>query len=123
MFNKTILIGNVSRNPEIKNGKTTVAKFSLAVNNRKNKEKEDTMFIDVVSFGKLGEICGEYLSKGSLVLVEGRLFLNTWEQDGQKRSKHEVIAENVQILPKGESKKGSSASRSRDGYGETDIPF
>jgi single-strand DNA-binding protein len=130
-FNKIILLGNVTRNPEVRYvpGKDlAVAKFGLAVNNRRGKDKEETMFIDIVAFGKLGEICGEYLSKGSPVLVEGRLSQNVWEQDGQKRSKHEVIAENIQLVSRreksGDFQSGSSSRTSEDeDFGEDDIPF
>ena len=127
-FNKVVLLGNVTRNPEVRYipGKdTAVAKFSLAVNN-KRKDKDETMFIDIVAFGKLGEICGEYLTKGGQVLVEGRLAQNTWEQDGQKRSKHEVIAENIQLLGgKRDGEKHSKTGQESDGgfSDSDDIPF
>lgn len=118
-LNKVILLGNVTKNPEVKylpGTNTPVAKFGLAVN-RKYKsgdiEKEETLFIDISAFSRLAEIIGEYVVKGDPLFVEGRLQYNTWEQDGQKRSKHEVVAENIQLLGRN---KNSSAS------GE-DIPF
>ena len=109
-FNKVVLLGNCTRNPEVRyvpGRDLAVAKFGLAVN-RRQKDKEETMFIDIVAFGKLGEICGEYLTKGSPVLVEGRLSQNVWEDsDGKKRSKHEVTAETMQMV--GGKRDGKSA--------------
>lgn len=118
-FNKVILMGNVTRNPEIKylpGSGTPVAKFGLAVNRRYKSgdvDKEETLFIDITAFSRLAEIIGEYVVKGDPLLVEGRLKLDQWEQNGQKRSKHEVVAENIQLLGRN---KNSSASGG-------DIPF
>ncbi|MCD8490432.1 MAG: single-stranded DNA-binding protein [Geovibrio sp.] len=134
-FNKVVLLGNCTRNPEVRyvpGRDLAVAKFGLAVNSRRSKDKEETMFIDIVAFGKLGEICGEYLTKGSPVLVEGRLSQNVWEQEGQKRSKHEVIAENIQLVSSRKGDKGGdysgsdggfSSGGSSDDFSEDDIPF
>ena len=83
-FNKVILMGNVTKNPEVKytnNGKA-VATFGLAVN-RKSKEYEETLFVDISAFGRLAEIAGEYLAKGSPTMVEGRLKLEQWEYKGR----------------------------------------
>jgi single-strand DNA-binding protein len=131
-FNKVVLLGNVTRNPEVRyvpGRDLAVAKFGLAVN-RRQKDKDETMFIDIVAFGKLGEICGEYLTKGSPVLVEGRLSQNVWEQEGQKRSKHEIIAENIQLVSSKRDGKsmdnegvGGFSSGSSDDFSEDDIPF
>jgi len=128
-LNKVILLGNVTRNPEVRYipGKDLpVAKFGLAVN-RKTRDKEETCFIDIVSFGRTAEMCGEYLSKGMPILIEGRLSYNTWEHEGQKRSKHEVVAENIQFVSRkdrGDSGGyGSSAEPSADSIDEDDIPF
>jgi single-strand DNA-binding protein len=105
-FNKVILIGNLTKNPELRytpNG-TPVASFGLAVNRRYRQAdamKEEVCFIDVVVFGKQAEHCGQYLSKGHGVIVDGRLQQRRWEtEDGQKRSKHEVVAQTVTFLPK-----------------------
>ena len=95
-LNNVVLLGNLTRDPEVRYtpSGTPVATLGLAVNNRMKQGdewKDDPCFIDVVVFGKQAESCGEYLSKGQPVLVEGRLRYRTWEgQDGQKRSKHEV---------------------------------
>ena len=105
-FNKVILMGNLTRNPELRytpNG-TPVASFGLAVSRRfKQGEdlKEEVCFVDIVVFGKQAEHCGQYLSKGNGAIVEGRLQQRRWEtEDGQKRSKHEVVAQTVTFMPK-----------------------
>ena len=105
-FNKIILMGNLTRDPEIRyapNG-TPVANFGLAVNRRYRQAeemREDVCFIDIVIFGKQAETCGQYLSKGQAALVEGRLQMRKFEtKDGVKVTKHEVVAENVRFLSK-----------------------
>lgn len=105
-FNRTIMMGNLTRKPEIRytpNG-TPVASFGLAVNRRfKQGEelKEEVCFIDIVTFGKTAENCSQYLDKGNGVLIEGRLQQRRWEtEDGQKRSKHELVAQGVTFMPK-----------------------
>jgi single-strand DNA-binding protein len=104
MFNKIILLGNLTRDPELRYTPqgTSVCNFGIAVN-RKYKQaeemKEEVTFINVVVFGKQADTCGQYLNKGSSVLVEGRLQERRWEtEEGQKRSKHEVVAQNVRFL-------------------------
>ena len=107
-LNKVILLGNLTRDPELRyspNG-TPVARFGLAVNTTRagqgDERKEDVCFVDIVAFGRQAETASEYLSKGRPALVEGRLQWRSWEgQDGQKRSKHEVIAERIQFMPRG----------------------
>ena len=105
-YNKVILIGNLTKDPEIRYtpGGTAVVSFRLAVNHRyKQGEefKEEVCYIDIVVFGKQAESCGQYLNKGSGVIVEGRLQERRWEsEDGQKRSKHEVAAQTVRFLPR-----------------------
>ena len=107
-LNKVILLGNLTRDPELRyapNG-TAVARFGLAVNTQRTGQgedrKEEVCFVDIVAFGRQAETASEYLSKGRPALVEGRLQWRSWEgQDGQKRSKHEVIAERIQFMPRG----------------------
>jgi single-strand DNA-binding protein len=105
-FNKVILIGNLTKSPELRYtpSGTPVASFGLAVNRRfrQGEElKEEVCYIDIVVFGKQAEHCGQYLSKGNGVIVDGRLQQRRWEsEDGQKRSKHEVVAQTVTFLPK-----------------------
>jgi single-strand DNA-binding protein len=106
-FNKVILLGNLTRDPELRytpNG-TPVATFGMATNRRSgqgNERKEEVCFVDIVVFGREAETASEYLSKGRQALIEGRLQWRSWEgQDGQKRSKHEVVAERIQFMPRG----------------------
>ena len=106
MYNKVILIGNLTRDIELRYtpSGTAVAKFGLATNRVytdpvTKEKKQEVMFIDITVFGRAAETANQYLRKGSQVLVEGRLSLNQWtDQTGQKRSKHEIIAENVKFL-------------------------
>ncbi len=113
-FNKVILIGNLTRNPELRYtpSGTPVASFGLAVSRRfrQGEElKEEVCFIDIVVFGKQAEHCGQYLSKGNGAIIEGRLQQRRWEtEDGQKRSKHEVVAQTVTFLPKRQESGGAS---------------
>ena len=104
-FNKVLLIGNLTRDPELRYvpSGTAVATFTVAVNrvytSQAGEKKEEVSFIRIVVWGRRAEVCGEYLSKGSPVFIEGRLQSRSWEgQDGQKRSTMEVIADNVQFL-------------------------
>jgi single-strand DNA-binding protein len=114
-FNKVILLGNLTRDPEVRytpNG-NAVASFAIAVN-RKYKQgdetKEEVSYIDIVVFGKQAESCGQYISKGDSVLIDGRLQQRRWEtEDGQKRSKVEVVAQSVNFMPKRQSS-GQGAS-------------
>jgi single-strand DNA-binding protein len=105
-YNKVVLIGNVTKNLEIRytpKGKA-VTKIGLAINrfwtNEAGERKEDVTFVDVDVFGKLAENCAQYLSRGRPVMVEGRLKLDSWDdkQTGQKRSRLGVVAEIVQFL-------------------------
>ncbi len=103
--NKVILIGNLGANPEVKylsNG-TTVANFRMATTenwvNRSGEKTTMTEWHRIVAFGRLAEICGEYLNKGKQVYVEGRLRTRTWEdKDGNKRSTTEIVASRMQML-------------------------
>ncbi len=111
MFNKVILIGNLTKDPELRYtpAGTPVTTMRLAVSSRyKQGEefKEETLFIDTVVFGRQAETCSQYLSKGRPALVEGRLQERRWETDGQQRSKMEVVAQNVRFLG-GRSEKGA----------------
>lgn len=122
-FNKVILMGNLTRDPELRYTPkgTAVAKLGLAVNRvwktEAGETKEDVLFIDVEAFSRQAETIGQYLKKGSPILVEGRLRLDTWEdkQTNQKRSKILVAAENVRFLgsgqPRGENEPEVSRSR------------
>lgn len=106
-FNKVILVGNLTRDPEVKYlpSSTAVAEIGLAVNRtwfdkQSNTRKEDVTFIDVTLWGRTAEIAGEYLSKGRSVLIEGRLQLDTWQdkETGKNRSKLKVVGEQMTML-------------------------
>jgi single-strand DNA-binding protein len=99
-FNRVILAGNLTRDPELRftNDGVPVCSFGLAVN-RVRSRNEDVDFFDVSAWRELGETIANYKKKGDPILVEGRLQYRTWEaQDGSKRSKVDVVADNVQFL-------------------------
>ena len=101
--NKVVLIGNLTRDPELTHTASgaAVASFGLAVN-RKYKQgdewKEDVCFVDITTWGNQAENCSKYLSKGSPVFVEGRLNFGSWEKDGEKRNKLDVVASLVRFV-------------------------
>ncbi len=103
-FNQVILMGNLTRDPELRSTPSgqSVCSFSLALNRSyKGSDgnwQEATDYIDVVAWGPLGERVAQYLSKGRPALVNGRIQSRSWEQDGQKRSKVEVVAQDVTFL-------------------------
>ncbi len=106
MYNKVILVGNLTRDIELRYtpSGTAVGKVGLATNRIfsdpvTKEKKQEVMFIDITIFGRSAETANQYLKKGSQVLVEGRLAFNQWTDNmGQKRSKHEIIAEQVKFL-------------------------
>ncbi|WP_027390548.1 single-stranded DNA-binding protein [Chrysiogenes arsenatis] len=102
-FNKIILLGNLTRDPELRfiPSGAAVATFGLAVNNPR--VENEVMFIDVTVWNKPAENCAKYLTKGNTILIEGRLSMESWEdkQTGQKRSKHKIVAESVQFIRTG----------------------
>jgi single-strand DNA-binding protein len=106
-FNRVILLGNLTRTPELRHipSGTAVTDIGLAVNDRrKNMTGEwvdEVTFVDITLWGRTAEIAAEYLTKGSPVLIEGRLKLDTWETEGQKRSKLKVIGEKMSLLSGG----------------------
>jgi single-strand DNA-binding protein len=112
-FNRVILAGNLTRDPELRhtNDGTAVAGFGLAVNRVRSKS-EEVDFFDVSAWRELGETVANYKKKGDPILVEGRLQFRTWEaQDGSKRSKVDVVADNVQFLGRpGDSPEGNGSS-------------
>jgi single-strand DNA-binding protein len=112
-FNRVILLGNITRDIEVKylQSGTAVTELGLAVNekykNQSGEWVEDVVFVDVTLWGRTAEIAGEYLGKGSPVLIEGRLKLDKWEKDGQKHSKLRVTGERMQMVgSKGEGQGG-----------------
>jgi single-strand DNA-binding protein len=110
LLNRVILIGRLTRDPELRyttNG-TAVAQFTLAVNRKFNKDETD--FIDVVAWRGLAENCANYLNKGSLAAVEGRLQISSYEnKEGQKRKVTEVVADDIRFLTRGAGGTSSGA--------------
>ena len=103
-LNKVLLMGNLTRDPELRYvpSGAPVTSFGLAVNRRfvtqQGEKKDEVCFVRIVVFGKQAESCNQHLSKGRLVFVEGRLQYRSWEQDGQKRSTLDIVADRVQFL-------------------------
>ena len=98
-YNRVILVGNLTRDPEIRYTQSSkaVTKFTLAVNNPRN--KEETTFVDIIAWDRLGETCNTYLKKGQSCLVEGRLVIRSYDdKDGNKRKATEVVIDNMQML-------------------------
>jgi single-strand DNA-binding protein len=121
-FNKVILVGNLTRDPELRYTPkgVAIAKLGLAVNrvwrNEAGESKEEVTFVDIDAFGKQAETIGQYLKKGRPILIEGRLRLDQWDdkQTGQKRSRLGVVLENFQFLDSGNrGEGGADAQRSR----------
>jgi len=127
-FNRVILVGNLTRDPELRYipSGTAVSDIGLAVNDRVKRGDQwvdEATFVDITLWGRTAEIANEYLSKGAPVLIEGRLKLDRWEKDGQKHSKLKVIGERLQMLggkegggggPRGGARGGSSRGAGSD---------
>lgn len=117
MFNKVILVGNLTRDIELRysqNG-SAIGKTAIATSHKytsNGEKKEETCFIDITFFGRSAEVANQYLRKGSKILVEGRLQFEQWtdQQSGQKRSKHSVIVETMQMLDSRESSEQNTGS-------------
>lgn len=146
-FNKVILLGNLTRDIELRSTQSgmALAKFGMAVNRKysqNGEQKESTCFVDLTAWGRQAEILAQYVGKGSQLFVEGRLEYSTWEakDGGGKRSKLEVVVENFQFVGSGGSRSGGGGggggrgSRGQSGGAEAsaggggdvdygDIPF
>ena len=152
-LNKVMLIGNLTRDPELRYTPkgTAVADIALAINrvwnNEQNQRQEETTFVDITLWGRQAELAQQYLTKGRGAYIEGRLQMDTWDdkQTGQKRSKLKVVAEGLQFLPDGKGgaggqipqggaqssrppqqqnrPQGASAAPAEDYGDEDDIPF
>ena len=141
-FNKVILMGNLTRDPELRSTQTgtQVCKFGLAVNRKytvNGQQQEETCFVDLTAFGRQAEVINQYCAKGRPLFVEGRLQFSTWQtQEGQKRSKLEVIVENFQFMGQGQGGAGGGGGGGgraqgggfgdAGGFGdsaESEIPF
>lgn len=126
-FNKVILVGNLTRDPQVRYtpGGTAVAEIGLAVNRswfdkNSNSRKEETTFVDVTLWGRTAEVASEYLTKGRPVLIEGRLQLDQWDdkESGQRRSKLKVVGENMTMLGSNNSGGGGGQQEQYQGHGQ-----
>jgi len=122
-YNKIILVGNCTRDIELRytSGGAAIANTAIATSRKftaNGEKKEETCFVDITFFGKIAEIANQYLHKGSKILVEGRLSFEQWvDQSGQKRSKHSVIVETMQMLgSKGDAPNGYNAPQVDNDY-------
>ena len=131
-FNRCILVGNLTRDIELKHTPqgTAVTEIGLAINERrKTKDDEyvdETTFVDVTLWGRTAEVAAEYLHNGSPALIEGRLKLDTWETDGQNRSKLRVVGERLQLLGSPPSKRDDdevSQAATIGSNADDDVPF
>lgn len=128
-FNKVILVGRLSKDCTLKyasNG-TAITEMSLAVNRKYKKDEgyqDEVSFFDIVVFGKSAENCNQYLSKGSSVLIEGRLRQSVWKNDeGQTRSKVEVVADNVQFLSKPKEVAEAPGTGNENVFNDEEVSF
>ena len=122
-INKAMLFGNLTRDPELRAlpSGMNVVNFSIATNrtykDRDGKKQEQTDFHNVVVFGRQADLVNQYLRKGSSVFVEGRMQTRSWEKDGEKKYRKEVVDDRVQFGPK-----GSGGARSTGGSGDDQTP-
>ena len=130
-MNSVCLVGNLTRDPEVREGTTTVCRFSIAVTDGYG-ESEKTSFIPIVVFGKQADSCGKYLTKGSKVGVMGRIQTGSYEKDGHKVYTTDIIANRVEFLsskgnsPTDEEKPVRDENRASQGYQQMaydDVPF
>ena len=125
MFNKIILLGNLTRDVEIRytQGGMAIAKSAIATSRKfksnNGEQKEEVCFVDLTFFSRSAEVANQYLYKGSKILVEGRLQFEQWnDQQGQKRSKHSIIVETMQMLGDKKSQDNNTSE-----IAEEEIPF
>lgn len=132
-YNRVILMGNLTRDPELKYGPTgtAICSLGLALNRKRKDEGEEVCFVDVTVFGKQAETINSFMSKGRQILIEGRLKFDRWEDsEGKSRSKHSVICEHFSFTSEQDQGGGGSGSN-RGGSGSSappmpadeDIPF
>jgi len=122
--NLVIIIGYLGRDPEVKclpDG-ATVTNFSVAVTEKRKDKDPLTEWVNIVAWGKLADICGQYLVKGSLVYIEGKLRTRSWEKDGTKHYKTEVLAQQMQMLG-GKGGNGGNTAGDHGGAPDDDVPF
>jgi len=123
MYNKVILVGNLTRDVEVRYSQSgsAIGKVGIATSRKfksaTGEQKEEVMFIDLTFFGRTAEIANQYLRKGSKVLVEGRLILEQWvAQDGSKRSRHSVTVESMKMLDSRADSAQNNQYNNNNGY-------
>jgi single-strand DNA-binding protein len=127
-LNRVFLAGNLTRDPEIRYSQAgkAVADLNLAINRRyktaSGELKEDTCFVNIVAWDRQAEVAGEYLRKGSAILVEGSLRLDQWESNGEKRSRLRVVADRIQFLDRAKKSDAGDAPESRSAREPTPPP-
>jgi len=121
-YNKVHLMGNLTRDPQLKylpNTQTPVAEFGIACNRKfktaSGEDREEVTFVDVTAFGRTGELINQYFTKGKPIFIEGRLKYEQWEKEGQKRNKLTVVAENIVFLPRGDNAGGGGGGGNYSG--------
>lgn len=135
-FNKVILMGNLTRDIELRHTQsgTAVTDLGLAVNDKRKNANgdiiEETVFVDITLWGRTAEVAAEYLGKGSPVLIEGRLKLDQWESDGDKRQKLKVVGDRMQMVGSKGGGGGRNSTSANDnsgggsgGDGDEEVPF
>jgi len=122
-LNRAILTGRLTADPDVRytTNEIPVTRFSLAVNRPSRNGNQEVDFINVVAWRGLAKICGEYLKKGRLVAVEGRIHIGKYDKDGQKRTFAEIVANNMQMLDSKFHKKASDASEEHEEESEMKI--
>ncbi len=128
MYNKVFLIGRLTRDPEVRytSAGVAVARFTLAINRPPRKDGQaEADFIRVVAWRRLAEICGEYLNKGKLISIEGRLQISSYEKEGRKISSAEVVADNMQMLDRksGETSPADNNNFKSASTSAEEVPF
>jgi single-strand DNA-binding protein len=128
-FNRVILMGNLTRDPELRYipSGMAVSEIGVAVNDRRKNAKgewvEETTFVDVTLWGRTAEVANEYLSKGSPIFIEGRLKLDSWETDGKKNYKLRVVCEKMQMIGGRQGGQGprGGGGRQQQNYDESEY--
>ena len=131
--NKCIFIGNLTRDPEVRYGKSgdAITSFSIACNEtwkgKDGQKQEKVEYVNITAFGKLGEICGEYLNKGKQVYIEGRMQTDKYEKDGRDVYSTKIIANNMTMLgqqsPSGQGERNDSPHEGGGEFESDSIPF
>jgi single-strand DNA-binding protein len=129
-FNRVILVGNMTRNVELRRTQqgTAVCDVGLAINERRKQGDEwvdETTFVDVTLWGRTAEVADTYTAKGSSILIEGRLKLDQWEQDGQRRQKLKVVGDRLQLLGGRDQQAAGTQTEPANSYQSAvdDTPF